>query len=84
VLNLVGYGAGYGIGKLARLDEPMRRALVLEVGMQNAGLGSLLAVKLFPDHPDAAIPTVLYMFGCMLTGAILAQIWHRRVPEAKA
>lgn len=77
VLNLVGYGAGYGIGKLGGLDEPMRRALVLEVGMQNAGLGSLLAVKLFPDHPSAAIPTVLYMFGCMLTGALLAQLWHR-------
>jgi BASS family bile acid:Na+ symporter len=83
VLNLVGYGAGYGIGKLAGLDETMRRALVLEVGMQNAGLGSLLAVKLFPDQPDAAIPTVLYMFGCMLTGAILAQIWHRRAVEVK-
>jgi BASS family bile acid:Na+ symporter len=80
-LNLVGYSAGYGIGRLAGLDEPMRRALVLEVGMQNAGLGSLLAVNLFPDHPDAAIPTVLYMFGCMLSGAILAQIWHRRDPE---
>lgn len=79
VLNVVGYAAGYGMGKLAGLDAPMRRALVLEVGMQNAGLGSLLAVKLFSEYPDATIPTVLYMFGCMLTGTILAQIWHRRV-----
>ena len=81
-LNLIGYLAGYGVGKLAGLDEPMRRALVLEVGMQNAGLGSLLAVKLFPDHPSAAVPTVLYMFGCMLTGAVLARFWNVRSPDA--
>lgn len=83
VLNLVGYLAGYGVGKLAGLDEAMRRALVLEVGMQNAGLGSLLAVNLFPDHPSAAIPTVLYMFGCMLTGALLARYWNARTPESE-
>jgi BASS family bile acid:Na+ symporter len=78
LLNLLGYLSGYGVGKVAGLNEPMRRSLVLEVGMQNAGLGSLLAVKIFPDHPGAAIPTVLYMFGCMLTGAVLARIWSAR------
>jgi len=82
LLNLVGYLSGYGVGKLAGLDEPMRRALVLEVGMQNAGLGSLLAVKIFPDHLGAAVPTVLYMFGCMLTGTLLARFWNARSAES--
>ncbi|MBD3674549.1 MAG: bile acid:sodium symporter family protein [Planctomycetaceae bacterium] len=83
-LNLIGYLAGYSVGRLAGLDEPMRRALVLEVGMQNAGLGSLLAVKIFPDHPEAAVPTVLYMFGCMLTGTLLARYWNTQEPLPKA
>ncbi len=82
LINAGGYLAGYFGGKLLRLPETMRRALTLEVGMQNAGVGTFLALEFFPDRPDAAIPTALYTFGCMLTGTILAQWWSRRDPEA--
>ncbi len=54
----------------------MRRALTLEVGMQNAGLGAALVRELF-DDPLMAVPPALYTFGCMLTGTILARIWQR-------
>jgi BASS family bile acid:Na+ symporter len=74
-INLLGYAAGYAGGRLMRLPDPMRRALTLEIGMQNAGLGTVLALQLFPDSPAAAIPTAAYTFGCMLTGTILAQVW---------
>ena len=60
-----------------RLREPMRRALTLEVGMQNAGLGAALATHLFPDREAVAMAPALYTFGCMLTGTILSQIWNR-------
>ena len=78
LINLIGYAAGYGGGGLLRLPESMRRALTLEVGMQNAGLGSLIAVNYFSASETAAIPTVAYMFGCMLTGTILANLWGYR------
>ncbi|MEX0817991.1 MAG: bile acid:sodium symporter family protein [Pirellulaceae bacterium] len=74
-VNLLGYATGYGGGWGMRLPEPMRRALTLEVGMQNAGLGAALAVKLFPDQPGVAIAPAIYTFGCMLTGTILARVW---------
>ncbi len=74
-VNLLGYAAGYGGGWGLRLPEPMRRALTLEVGMQNAGLGAALAVKLFPDQAGVAIAPAIYTFGCMLTGTILARVW---------
>jgi len=74
IMNACGYACGFFGGKAMRLDRPMRRALTLEVGMQNAGLGAVLASDLFPDTP-AAVPTVVYMFGCMLTGTVLARIW---------
>jgi bile acid:Na+ symporter, BASS family len=61
-----------------RLPSAMRRALTLEVGMQNAGLGTMLVLRLFADTPAAAIPTAAYTFGCMLTGTVLAQVWGRR------
>lgn len=77
LLNLLGFTAGYLGGVLLRFPEGMRRALTLEVGMQNAGLGTVLALELFPDQPSAAIPPAIYTFGCMLTGTALAGIWAR-------
>jgi BASS family bile acid:Na+ symporter len=74
-INLFGYLAGYLGGTALRIDDPMRRALTLEIGMQNAGLGTYLVLHLFPNEPAAAIPTALYTFGCMFTGALLAQLW---------
>ncbi len=75
VINLVGYFAGYAGGGLLRLNQPMRRALTLEVGMQNAGLGTFLVLTVFKEEPAAAIPTALYTFGCMFTGTVLARCW---------
>ncbi|MEZ6043807.1 MAG: bile acid:sodium symporter family protein [Planctomycetaceae bacterium] len=80
-MNAGGYLCGYLGGRAGGLTEPMRRALTLEVGMQNAGAGVALAQVLFgPDSP-AIIPCIVYTFGCMLTGTILATVWHRFPPE---
>jgi BASS family bile acid:Na+ symporter len=76
-VNIVGYVAGYAGGYLARLPESMRRALSIEIGMQNAGLGVKLATDLF-SSPAVAVAPALYTFGCMLTGTMLAAYWARR------
>ncbi|MBI1349011.1 hypothetical protein GC163_22295 [bacterium] len=81
LINVGGYFAGYYSGAMIRLDEGMRRALTIEVGMQNCGLGTTLALSLFPGTP-AAIPTAVYTFGCMLTGTLLATWWSNRAPNA--
>jgi len=75
-LNVLGYAAGYFGARLLGLIATMRRALTLEVGMQNAGLGTVLTLQLFPGHETAAIPPALYTFGCMVTGTLLAQTWR--------
>lgn len=75
-LNVAGYLAGYGGGAAMGLDEGMRRALTLEIGMQNAGVGTMLAVSLF-DDPATALPPAIYTFACMLTGTLLARWWGR-------
>jgi len=72
-LNFGGYLAGFLAGWAIALPVPMRRALTLEIGMQNAGLGTTLALALFPDQPQAAVPCALYTFGCMFTGTLLAR-----------
>jgi len=79
ILNLGGYLSGYFGGSLMRLPEPMKRALTLEVGMQNAGLGTVLAADQF--GAEAAIAPACYTFGCMLTGTVLARYWSTRGTE---
>lgn len=74
-LNALGYAAGFFGGRAMGLTESMRRALTLEVGMQNAGLGTVLVAGLFPDDQLALVPPALYTFGCMLTGTMLARFW---------
>ena len=83
VLNLAGYIVGIVAGRLFRFETTMQRALSLEIGMQNAGLGTTLAAQSFANHEDAMIPTALYTFGCMLTGTILARHWAKSDPTSE-
>ena len=86
LLNLSGYLAGL-LGSFAlRLPDPMRRALTLEIGMQNAGLGTVLAMDLFGKNSTSSIPPAIYTFGCMFTGIIVARLWAEfgRRPEEAA
>jgi BASS family bile acid:Na+ symporter len=76
-VNAGGYLAGYTGGVVMKLPEAMRRALTLEVGMQNAGLGAVLASQLFNGREAIAIAPAMYTFGCMLTGTLLAGFWSR-------
>ena len=52
----LGYGAGWLGAKLMNLPESQQRALIIEIGMQNAGLGSILATQLFPINPPSPYP----------------------------
>lgn len=78
LVNLTGYLGGYLVGWVSKLPNSYRRALTLEVGMQNAGLGTILSVTILGEGTSAAIPTAAYTFGCMLSGTLLAIIWRRR------
>ena len=81
VVNLGGYAAGYFGGGLLKLTPAMQRALTLEVGMQNAGLGAVLAGQLFTGREQIELPAALYTFGCVLTGTILARQLAKRATD---
>lgn len=78
--NVLGLLLGYGAAKLARLDRPARRAVSIEVGMQNSGLAASLAATHF--SPAAALPAALFSVWHNLSGAALATWWARR-PETR-
>ena len=75
ILNIYGMAAGYGVGCLFRMQTNRRRTLSLEIGMQNAGLGSTLALAHLGK--EAALPAVIFVFICIITASILAAIWQR-------
>lgn len=67
---------GYGVGSVFRMFFPQRRTLALEIGMQNAGLGTVLAIHNL--GPEAAIPTAFFVFTCIITASIMAEYWKSR------
>lgn len=69
---LLGYFAGKAIGQ----DEVNRRAIAIEVGMQNSGLGVALATAHF--GPLAALPSVLAAAWHNISGPILATFWSKK------
>lgn len=73
MLNLLGMVLGYSAGALYRFDRRRKRTLAIEVGMQNAGLGALLALKLFTD--ETAIVPAIFATWCVITASVLAEIW---------
>jgi len=77
--NGAGLLFGYFIAKLMGLSESQRRAISLEVGMQNSGLGVALATAHF--GPLAALPSALGAVWHNITGPILATFWSKRTDE---
>ncbi|MHC4174473.1 MAG: bile acid:sodium symporter family protein [Planctomycetota bacterium] len=76
LLNIYGMLAGYGVGSAFRMEVRRRRTLSIEIGMQNAGLGTVLALKHFGER--AAIPAAIFVFICIITASIMAELWQRR------
>ncbi|MDM8559342.1 bile acid:sodium symporter family protein [Candidatus Parabeggiatoa sp. HSG14] len=74
--NLLGLAAGYFIARFIGYDLTTARTLAIEVGMQNSGLGTALAVKYF--GAAAALPGALFSIWHNVSGAILAQYWIRK------
>jgi BASS family bile acid:Na+ symporter len=80
--NTAGYFLGYWICKLARMDEKSCRTIALEVGMQNGGLASGIALQMGRVATVGLAPAV---FGPMMniTGSSLATWWRGRMPDEK-
>ena len=75
--NLLGYGAGYLLGAVLKLPMPKRKALSVEIGMQNSGLATSLAGTAFPDLAMATVPGAIFSVWHNISGAVLAGILRR-------
>ena len=75
--NVLGLLVGYLIGALLKLSPAKRRAISVEVGMQNSGLASSLATIHFAAYPMAAIPGAVFSVWHNISGAIVARLYSR-------
>jgi BASS family bile acid:Na+ symporter len=75
--NICGLSLGYLIGRLLGLSETKKRAISIEVGMQNSGLASSLATIHFAAYPLATIPGAIFSVWHNLSGALVARLYTR-------
>jgi BASS family bile acid:Na+ symporter len=80
--NGLGYLLGFFAAKAAGLSLAKRKAIAIEVGMQNSGLGAALANAYF--SPVAAVPSAIFSVWHNISGALLANYFASRTEDEDA
>jgi BASS family bile acid:Na+ symporter len=81
--NATGYFLGYWGSRALRLNEIDSRTVAVEVGMQNGGMATGIAMDVLKSAKAALAPAV---FGpwMNISGSILASWWRRRLPKSRS
>ena len=82
--NILGLTVGYLIGLLLKMTPAKRRAISVEVGMQNSGLASSLATLHFATFPMATVPGAVFSVWHNISGAVVARFFARRITRYRA
>lgn len=77
--NVAGYLLGYFGARLAKLDESSCRTVAIEVGLQNGGMATALAMNTLKD-PLAALAPAIFGPWMNISGSMLASWWGARPP----
>ena len=80
--NALALGTGYTAARLAGLPERDRRAVSIEVGIQNSALGLILIFNFFDGLGGMAIVTAWWGVWHLISGLTVATWWSRREPRA--
>lgn len=76
--NGLGFLIGYWASRWLTLSNYDSKAIAIEVGMQNSGLGVALAAVHFATSPITAVPSAIFSLWHNISGAILATYWARQ------
>ena len=71
-INLLGMVLGFLAGYIPRFDLKRKKTLAIEIGMQNAGLGVVLALKHFNE--TVAVPAAFYTIWCIISATIFVRM----------
>jgi BASS family bile acid:Na+ symporter len=78
--NAIGFILGYQGARLLGLDERDSRTVSIEVGLQNAGMASGLAIGVLHSS-DAGLAAAIFGPWMNIAGSILASFWRQRPPQ---
>jgi len=79
--NATGYLGGYWGARLLKLDEITARTVSIEVGMQNGGMATGLAIETLKSA-NAALAPALFAFWMNVSASLLASWWRARTPAS--
>lgn len=80
--NSIGYLLGYWGARWMGLDEIACRTVSIEVGMQNGGMATSLAMTVLKS-PTSALAGAIFGAWMNVSGSILASWWRSRVPNVE-
>lgn len=80
VHNALALATGYGLAAAVRLPERDRRAVSIECGIQNSGLGLILIFNFFDGLGGMAVVTAWWGIWHIVAGLTVATTWSRRPP----
>jgi BASS family bile acid:Na+ symporter len=78
--NFAGYVLGYWGARALKMNESDSRTVAIEVGLQNGGMASGLAINVLKSNL-AALPPAIFGTWMNMSGAVLASWWARRRPK---
>ena len=90
--NALGYVLGYSVGRLFKFNTAKKRTIAIEVGVQNAGMATVLAASFFANpenlalHPEAALCVVPCALSCIyhsISGTVLANFFAWKDSKAE-
>jgi BASS family bile acid:Na+ symporter len=84
VHNALALATGYGLAGAAGLPERDRRAVSIECGIQNSGLGLILIFSYFDGLGGMAVVTAWWGIWHIVAGLSVAGVWSRRPPVLAA
>ncbi|EXU29457.1 sodium Bile acid symporter family protein [Acinetobacter baumannii 24845_7] len=73
--NGLGYFLGFAAARFFKLPYADSKAIAVEVGMQNSGLGVALAAVHFAASPITAVPSAIFSLWHNISGPALATYW---------
>ncbi len=79
--NAAGYALGYGCARAAGLDRRDSRTVAIEVGIQNGGMATGLALNVLKS-PVAALGSAVFGPWSAVTSSVLASYWRRTARQA--
>ncbi|TCB49409.1 bile acid:sodium symporter family protein [Acinetobacter sp. ANC 4779] len=82
--NGLGYLLGFWASRLFKLPYADCKAVAVEVGMQNSGLGVALAAVHFAASPVTAVPSAIFSLWHNISGPALATYWASKVDQKKS